>query len=110
MKKVITLCLFVFAMLLGTDSAIAQNKIEINTEASETTETLRKLLKFDNSQRDQIYDAYKEFGKAQASLKNTKTVTSEAVEKLKNRLTTKVESILNEQQFEGYKAYIKEQE
>ena len=109
MKKVITLCLFVFAMFLGTTSATAQNKIEINTEASETTETLRKLLKFDNTQRDNIYDAYKEFGKAKANLKNSKLVSDEAVMKIKKRLTDKIETILNEEQFEGYKAYIKEQ-
>ncbi|MDC0007407.1 hypothetical protein OAE07_05525 [Winogradskyella sp.] len=109
MKKVITLCLFVFAMFLGTDSATAQNKIEINTEASETTETLRKLLKFNNTQRDNIYDAYKEYGKAHANLTSSRTVTEEAVTKLKKRLTDKVEAILNEEQFEGYKAFVKEQ-
>ncbi|NNE31908.1 MAG: hypothetical protein HKN40_06015 [Winogradskyella sp.] len=110
MRKLITLCLFVFAMILGTESATAQNIIEINNQASVQTETLRKLLKFDSDQRDQVYNAYKEYGKARANLVNSKTVTNEAVTKLRMRLTDKIESILNEQQFEGYKAYIKEQQ
>ena len=110
MKKIITLCLFVFALFVGTASVTAQSKLEINDEASVKTETLRKLLKFDNEQRDQVYNAHKEFGKAHASLVNSNTVTEEAVNKLKTSLMNKMEAILNEEQFETYKAYIKEQQ
>ena len=46
MKKIITLCIFVFALFIGTASVTAQNKLEINDEASVKTERLRKLLKF----------------------------------------------------------------
>jgi len=108
MKKIITLCLFAFALILGTESVTAQNKIEVNNEASIQTENLRKVIKFDNNQRDLVYDAYKEYGTGHASLVNSKTVTEEAVNKLKKRLMDKMETILNEEQFENYKAYIKE--
>ena len=109
MKKIITLCLFTLALILGTESATAQNKIEVNNEASIQTENLRKVIKFDSNQRDLVYEAYKAYGKAHASLVNSKTVTEEAVNKLKKGLMNKMESILNEEQFENYKAYIKEQ-
>ncbi len=110
MKKIFTLCLLVLALSLSTQSATAQNIREINNEASIETETLRKLLKFDNDQRDLVYDAHKEFGKAHASLVNSNTVTKEAVDKLKERLMDKMEAILNEEQFETYKTYIKQQQ
>ena len=56
MKKIITLCLFVFAMFLGTDSANAQsNKIEVNAKAAEKTEALHKFLKFDDEQKEKVY-------------------------------------------------------
>lgn len=110
MKKIITLCIFVFALFIGTASVTAQNKLEINDEASVKTERLRKLIKFDNEQRDMVYDAHKDFGKAHASLVNSNTVTTEAVDKLKKQLMERMESILNEEQFEIYKAYLKEQE
>ena len=110
MKKIITLCIFIFAIFLGTESATAQNKLEINNEASIKTETLRKVIKFDNDQRDLVYDAYKAYGKAHASLVNSNTVTKEAVNKLKKGLMDRMESILDEEQFENYKTYIKENE
>ena len=52
MKKVITLCLFVFAMILGTESTMAQTSAEINNEAAETTKSLKKILKLDKAQLD----------------------------------------------------------
>ncbi len=110
MKKIITLCLLVFALFLGTESVMAQNKLEVNNEASIKTETLRKVLKFDSEQRDMVYNAYKAYGKAHASLVNSNTVTEEAVDKLKKGLMDRMASILNEEQFENYKTYIKENE
>ena len=65
MKKVITLCLFVFAMFLGTESAIAQtNKKEVNAQAAEKTEALRKYVKFNSEQTDLVYEAVKEYTQA----------------------------------------------
>lgn len=110
MKKIITLCLFAFALILGTQSVTAQNKIEVNKEASIQAENLRKKLKFNSNQTDLVYNAYKEYGSAHARLANSNRITKEAVEKLKKRLVGKMETILDEEQFEKYKVYFKEQE
>ena len=87
---------------------MAQNKIEVNREASIKTENLRKVLKFNMSQRDLVYEAYKEYGSAHASLTNSKTLTDEAVEKIKKRLLKQMKAILNVEQFEKYSVYLKE--
>ncbi|WP_299526334.1 hypothetical protein [Winogradskyella sp.] len=110
MKKIITLCLFVFALFLGTGFMSAQSELEINKEAARQTEALRKVIKLKDNQMDLVYEVYKAYGKAHASLVNSETVTDKAVEKLKKNFMDKMESVLNEEQFENYKAYIKEQQ
>ncbi|MBC3847520.1 hypothetical protein H8K90_14075 [Winogradskyella echinorum] len=112
MKKVITLCLFAFVMILGTESIMAQNsklenRVEVNTEASEKTEALRKHIKFTNDQRDQIYNALKVYGQAKASIKG-KPSTEEEKAKIEKQLDDKVKLILSDEQYERYKAYILE--
>lgn len=109
MKKIITLCLFVFALFLGTESATAQtNKTEVNTIASEKTEALRKFLKFDNEQRDKVYLAVQEYTQATLDLKKAKVVKEDAVEKINTLLNNKMKAILNEQQFERYQTFSEE--
>jgi len=108
MKKIVTLVVFAFAMFIGTGSVTAQNKIEINATASEKAEELRKILKFDSDQKEGVYQAYKEFGKGQADLAKFGTKSEEAINKLQNRLITKMKAVLNTQQFENYKSYIEE--
>ena len=109
MKKVITLCLFVFAMFLGTESAIAQsNKIEVNTKASEKTEALRKFIKFDDNQRDMVYAAIQEYTQATLDLKKAKVVKEGASKKIKALLESKMKEILNDEQFERYQSFSEE--
>jgi hypothetical protein len=86
MKKIITLCLFVFAMLIGNQSVVAQNnklpnKIEVNTIASEKTEALRKFIKFSDSQRDSVYQAMREYTQADLTIKNQNNKTEGEVKK-----------------------------
>ncbi len=48
MKKVITLCLFAFIMVLGTESVTAQStttKKEINAKAASKTKALSKYVR-----------------------------------------------------------------
>ncbi|EDP72237.1 hypothetical protein FBALC1_14087 [Flavobacteriales bacterium ALC-1] len=109
MKKVVTLCLFALVMVLGTESVMAQNsklenRIEINTEASEKTEALRKYVKFTNEQRDEIYNALKVYGQAKASTKD-KPLNEEENAKIEKQLDDKVKIILSEEQYERYKEY-----
>jgi len=109
MKKVITLCLFAFAMFFGTESAMAQtNKLEVNSQAAEKTEALRKFVKFDNSQRDQVYAAFQEYTQATLDLKKVETVEEGVIEKIEKLLDTKMQSILTEEQFQRYKEFSEE--
>jgi hypothetical protein len=110
MKKVITLCLFAFAMFLGTQSATAQssNIIEVNAKASEKTEALRKVVKFDNDQRDQVYLVLQEYTKAKMSLEKANKADKESLAKVESNLETKMKAILSEEQFERYKSYTEE--
>ena len=109
MKKIITLCLFVFAMFLGNQSLAAQNskleiKKEINAEASKKTEALRKFVKFSNDQRDEIYTALKLYGQNRAQLES-KPINEEDEAKIEKQLDDKVKAVLSEEQYERYKLY-----
>lgn len=111
MKKLITLCVFVFALFLGTESVSAQtNKLEVNTKASEKTEALRKYIKFDNDQRDQVYLAIQEYTQATMDLKKAKVVKKDAQKKINELLESKMQEILTEEQFERYKSFTEEEE
>lgn len=111
MKKLITLCVFVFALFLGTESVSAQtNKLEVNTKASEKTEALRKYIKFDNDQRDQVYLAIQEYTQATMDLKKAKVVKKDAQKKINELLESKMQEILTDEQFERYKSFTEEEE
>ena len=109
MKKVITLCLFAFIMILGSESLIAQstpNKIEINAEASTKTEALRQHVKFNKDQRNEIYTALQAYGNQKAAINNGTTPSEESVARLEKELDDKIKEILSEEQYERYKAYM----
>lgn len=113
MKKIITLCLFVFAMFIGNQTLTAQNtkledKLEINTKALEKTETLRRTIKFDNDQRDQVYEAFKLYIRTQISLSKNENTLPEEIEKNKARLETTLKEVLTDEQYSKYKALSKE--
>ena len=40
MKKIITLCVFAFTLMIGSQNAYAQNTLEINAEANSKTKEL----------------------------------------------------------------------
>ena len=102
MKKVITLCLFVFTLFIGTQSVIAQNKIEINAEASKTVESINTYVKLNDSQKEYAYKAFEEYFAAKANLKKTKHVNEKSYNKIKIRLESKLKTILTEEQFERF--------
>ncbi|GAA4244209.1 MULTISPECIES: hypothetical protein [Winogradskyella] len=106
MKKVITLCLFVFALFLGTQTTVAQNsKIEINKEinakAATKTEALRKHIKFDKEQRNEIYSALKAYEQSKVRISNN-PVSEDEKAKIEKQLNDKIKKILSEEQFERY--------
>jgi len=110
MKKIITLCLFVFTMFIGNQSVVAQNtvpknKIEINGIAAEKTEALRKFIKFSDEQRDRVYQAQREYTIASLNVNPQDASQKEQVKKIEDRLETKMKNILTEEQFSKYKEF-----
>jgi len=62
MKKIFTFCFFAFALLIGTQSATAQNnRLEINEKAANSAKELRSQLKFDETALEQVYLVYQEY-------------------------------------------------
>lgn len=61
MKKIFTFCFFAFALLIGTQSATAQNKAEINEKAIVKAKEIRSMLKFDDNTLEQIYVAFQAY-------------------------------------------------
>ena len=113
MKKVITLCLFAFAMLIGSQTLVAQSskleiQKEINAEASTKTEALRKQLKFGDDQRDEIYNALKTYGQGKVALAASATTNKEDELKLEKQLDDKVKSVLSDEQYAQYKLIVAE--
>lgn len=107
MKKIITLCLFVFALFLGSQTMVAQNskltnKIEVNNIASEKTEALRKFIKFNESQRDGVYQALREYTQATISAEKIETTSQDEIKKIELRLESKMKDILTEDQYKKY--------
>lgn len=100
MKKltVLTFVLFVAGML----SVTAQNKIQINAAAAEQTEELRKKIKFNDKQRDQVYEVCKEYQAAYQTLSVDLQANKEWKAKIDNRLSEKLATILTEEQFAMY--------
>jgi hypothetical protein len=103
MKKIITFCAFALIMILGVQNITAQNKIEINEMASTQTKSLRKAIKFNNDQRDKVYEALKFYHTNTSSLNESTFNTTEQKKKLDDILDLKMKEILNEEQYEVYK-------
>lgn len=113
MKKIITLCVFVFAMFIGSQTLTAQNtkledKLEVNAKASEKTQTLERILKFDKDQKNQVYEAFRLFLSTEISLSRNENTLPAEIEKNEMRLETQMKEILNEEQFSKYKTLSKE--
>ncbi len=101
MRKIITFCAFALIMILGVQNITAQNQnlIEINTQAFEKTDELRKILKFDNIQRDKIFEVFKIYQRHITGLNNSEE-TKKKIEKI---FDEKMKEILNDEQYERYK-------
>ncbi|MCA0133261.1 hypothetical protein [Winogradskyella alexanderae] len=109
MKKVIALCFFALALFLGSQTISAQTSIiEVNKKASERTEELRKFIKFDDNQRNQVYAAYQEYMQATLDLKQVSVVEEGVKEKINKLLDDKIRTILTEEQYVRFKEFTKD--
>ncbi|WP_299366516.1 hypothetical protein [Winogradskyella sp.] len=102
MKKIITLCLLVFALCLSTESAIAQSNQDISAQASEKTEALKKFANLNHEQCDQVYLAFMEYTKKMAILESADDKNEKSIEKVKRNLETKMQTILSSEQYARY--------
>jgi predicted nucleic acid-binding Zn-ribbon protein len=102
MKKIITLCVFAFALLFSTQGIEAQNKLEINAAASEKAKDIRKTIKINNDQLEEVYQAYKEFELAYSKISGNIEANQERLEKINNLLDEKLKAVMTEEQFEKY--------
>lgn len=103
MKKLIALCLFAFVMVLGTTTATAQNKLEINKIAAKKAEFLRLKVKFDENQHEKVYEAFERYETLMYGLSNNANQDLEAKQKANAFLDEKMEGILNREQYNIYK-------
>ncbi|WCO02207.1 hypothetical protein [Psychroserpens ponticola] len=102
MKKLITLCFFSFALLFSTQGLDAQNKLEINAAASEKAKEIRKTIKIDKNQLEEVYQAYKTYETTYQKISSDLESNQQKLEKINTILDTKLKSILTEAQFEKY--------
>lgn len=90
MKKLFTFCFFAFALLIGTQSAIAQNKLKINEKAANSAKELRAQLKFDEESLEKVYIAYQQYEAKMASL-NIHTEKGAQYNKDKKEITMRLQ-------------------
>ncbi len=113
MKKLITLCFFAFAMILGTQSAASQNIIEINSLAAEKTQELKKVIKFTDETADLIYKTYQIYEQKKYDLEQLnargESVAKDDVKKVENILSEQFKTIFTEEEFERYLEFEKNQ-
>jgi hypothetical protein len=99
MKKILTLCFFAFAMVLGTQSATAQSKADTKEKAVNTAKKLQQLLQFDDATLTQVYEAYREFNDKSATIAATNAVGTDAHAKntklVQERLLSSVKNAIN---------------
>ena len=102
MKKLITLCFFAFALLFSTQGLDAQNKLEINAAASEKAKEIRKTIKINNDQLEEVYQAYKIYEITYQKISSDLQGNQAKLEKINTILDTELKGILTEEQFDRY--------
>ena len=109
MKKIITLCLFVFSLTLFTNTIAAQDITEIRAISAAQTKKLSKDMKMMTSkQKEQVYEAYKTYNTKNASLGEQTNANAESLLKNKDELFLTMKKVLNEEQFGVFQQIFKE--
>ncbi len=113
MKKLMTLCFFAFAMILGTQSVASQNIIEINSLASKKTQELKQVIKFSDETEELIYKTYQTYEQKKYDLEQLKargeSVAQEDVKRVENIIVEQFRSIFTEEEFARYLEFEKNQ-
>lgn len=108
-----TLCFFAFAMVMGTQTMVAQNTIEINSLAAKKTQELKKVIKFNTDTEDLIYKTYQNYEQKKYDIEKLKaqgkTVSQNDMKKFENFLPEQFRTIFTEEEFQRYIAYTNNQ-
>lgn len=111
MKKIMTLCLFAFVMVLGTQTATAQSIIEVNAVASQKTKELKQVIKFHGNTEDLVYQAYQEHERKRYSVDQMVAAGEVVPEKdrmaLNNMLAERFKELFTAEQYERYLTFSK---
>ena len=105
MKKLFTLCLFVFGLLLTTQSVNAQQKFstEVNQKAYQKAVEYGRHLKADQQTQEAMYTAFQEYYDKTNTLNKTQKIGSSGYTdletKINKRLLTSLESVLTKKSF-----------
>lgn len=106
MKKIMTLCLFAFTMILGTQTVAAQSVIEINSLAAKKTQELRKVIKFNDETEDLVYKTYQDYEQKKYDIEKLKaqgeSVSKDDMKKFDNLLPEQFRTIFTEDEFQRY--------
>ena len=117
MKKIITLCLFVFALFLGTQTAVAQNSNTdkeanaiIEANAIKTTKGLIKFVRLEKDKTEEVYEVIKEHTSDLYFIENENLTEKEVFIRTtatNETLDNKMKVLLNKVQFERFKRFQK---
>lgn len=106
MKKIMTLCFFAFAMVVGTQTVAAQSMVEINSLASKKSQELKKNIKFSDEAEHVIYEAFKAYEQKMATMTKAEAagdiISNEDKLSVKKMRDIKVEKVLDENQYALY--------
>ena len=111
MKKIITLCLFAFAMVIGTQNITAQEKYKVmDKEVQMEAQDLKKILNLDNEQTALVARTIYVKEKSYADVTSNKTLDEKETAKMKTKIDMNFKSrmmeILTEDQFAAYSEYL----
>ncbi|NND51589.1 MAG: hypothetical protein HKN54_04225 [Flavobacteriaceae bacterium] len=108
MKRLIRSVLILTLFLFSTQLSHAQNMIEINQSAAETTAELKKEVKFNAEQEDRIYESYVLYHKKLVHIDKMSSANPnsalEEKKKVYTELCDNLKKILNKEQFARFEA------
>lgn len=114
MKKIMTICFFAFAMVLVTQTSMAQSVIEVNAAASQKAKELKQVIKFNDDKHELVYQAYQEYELAKFNVDQMiaagKTVPEKDRMELNNMLAEKFKTLFTAEQYERYLNLFKKSE
>ncbi|MDT0559077.1 hypothetical protein RM697_10480 [Ichthyenterobacterium sp. W332] len=102
MKKIITLCFFVFAIAFGSQNAFAQDNV-FKEKAYQKTEQLKRTVKFSADQREQVVAVLTKYYKYASREASTPEIAEQRLTKISKYVDERLKEILTEEQFQAFK-------